>query len=153
VLAVGDPSVAERLAAHLERVPQRGYLAVTAFVAPSPERDAALGRIRLALRDATKRATTVGYGPRYLHSTGQLHKGGPPQGWFLQLVAGHPADLPVPGHGYTFGTLIDAQADGDLAALEAHGLPVLRIHLGNDPDEGLAALGSALEDALASASA
>ena len=150
-LAVGDPSLPDRLAAHLGRVPERGYLAVTAFVGPSAQRDAALGRIRLALRDATKRATTVGYGPRYLHSTGQLHKGGPRTGWFLQLVAGHPADLPVPGEGYTFGTLIDAQADGDLAALEAHGLPVLRIHLGDDPDEGLAALGSALTGALGGA--
>ncbi len=150
-LVVGDPSLVERLAAHLGRVPEGGYLAVIAFVAPSPERDAALTWIRVALRNATRRATTLGYGPRYLHSTGQLHKGGPPKGWFLQLVAGHPADMPIPGRGYTFGTLIEAQADGDLAALEAHGLPVLRLHLGSDPDEGLAALESALARALRAA--
>lgn len=148
-IAASDPALAEILARHLERLHEHGYLALTAFVAPAPERDAALGRLRLAVRDATRRATTVGYGPRYLHSTGQLHKGGAPIGWFLQLVAGHRADLPVPGRGYTFGTLIDAQAEGDLAALEAHGLPVLRVHLGDDPDGGLAALESALVSALA----
>jgi len=150
-VAVGDASLREKLAAHLARVPEHGYLAITAFAAPSAERDGALARLRITLRNATRRATTVGYGPRYLHSTGQLHKGGPATGWFLQLVADHPRDLPVPGHDYTFGTLIDAQADGDLAALRAHGLPVLRIHLGDDPDGGLATLAAAFEDALASA--
>jgi transaldolase/glucose-6-phosphate isomerase len=149
--AVGDTALREQLAAHLARVPEHGYLAVTAFIAPSPARDDALARLRTVLRDGTQRATTLGYGPRYLHSTGQLHKGGPATGWFLQLIADHARDLPVPGHGYTFGTLIDAQADGDLAALQAHGLPVLRIHLGGDPDAGLDALASAIEDALASA--
>jgi transaldolase/glucose-6-phosphate isomerase len=148
---VGGGTLPEQLATHLARVPEHGYAAITAFLAPSPARDDALARLRTVLRDATRRATTVGYGPRYLHSTGQLHKGGPPTGWFLQLIADHPEDLPVPGHGYSFGTLIDAQADGDLAALQAHGLPVLRIHLGDDPDAGLAALASAFEDALASA--
>jgi transaldolase/glucose-6-phosphate isomerase len=148
---VGDSALREQLAAHLARVPEHGYAAITAFLAPSTARDDALARLRTVLRDATRRATTVGYGPRYLHSTGQLHKGGPPTGWFLQLIADRPDDLPVPGHGYTFGALIDAQADGDLAALQAHGLPVMRIHLGADPDAGLGALGSALEDALASA--
>ena len=148
---VGDSALRDQLAAHLARVPERGYLAITAFLAPSPARDDALARVRTVLRDATRRATTVGYGPRYLHSTGQLHKGGPATGWFLQLVADHPHDLPVPGHGYTFGTLIDAQADGDLASLQAHGLPVLRVHLGDDADTGLGALAAAFEDALASA--
>jgi glucose-6-phosphate isomerase len=148
---VGDSALRDQLAGHLARVPERGYLAITAFLAPSPARDDALARVRTALRDATRRATTVGYGPRYLHSTGQLHKGGPATGWFLQLVADHPHDLPVPGHGYTFGTLIDAQADGDLASLQAHGLPVLRVHLGDDADTGLGALAAVFEDALASA--
>ncbi|MGZ6339150.1 MAG: hypothetical protein ACXWNG_02160, partial [Candidatus Limnocylindrales bacterium] len=96
----------------------------------------------------TKRATTVGYGPTFLHSTGQLHKGGAPIGCFLQLTADHPADRPIPGQPYTFGQLIDAQAAGDLQALEAHDLPVLRVHLGADPDAGLAALGRALAAAL-----
>jgi len=150
-VTVTDRSLADRLAGHLERLPERGYVAIGAFVAPSAERDEALARMRRALRDATLRATTAGYGPRYLHSTGQLHKGGPSNGWFLQLVAGHPADLPVPGAGYTFGTLIDAQAEGDLAALQARRLPVLRIHLGDDPDAGLAELESVLDRVLGSA--
>jgi hypothetical protein len=147
-LAVGDADVASDLVDHLAHSEGREYLALTAFIAQSPERDAALLRIRVALRDATHHATTVGYGPRYLHSTGQLHKGGPPIGWFLQLVAGHRQDLAIPGRGYGFGTLIAAQADGDLASLEAHGLPVRRVHLGDDPDAGLAALEKALGEAL-----
>ena len=93
----------------------------------------------------TGRATTAGYGPRFLHSTGQLHKGGPPIGWFLQLTADHPVDRPIPGWPYTFGQLIDAQAAGDFAAIEAHDLPILRVHLGADPDAGLAALERALD--------
>ncbi len=104
--------------------------------------------LRLLLRDATRRATTAGYGPRFLHSTGQLHKGGAPIGWFLQLTADHPQDRPIPGKPYTFGELIDAQAAGDLAALRTHHLPVLRVHLGPDPDAGLAALEAALAIAL-----
>ncbi len=117
-------------------------------MAPSPERTELLQSIRTLLRDRTRRATTLGYGPRFLHSTGQLHKGGPPIGWFLQVVAGHPRDLPVPGAGYSFGTLIDAQAIGDFQALEAHDLPVLRVDCSDDPAEGLAALRAALEQAL-----
>ncbi len=79
---------------------------------PRPERDRALAAIRLRLRDATHRATTVGYGPRFLHSTGQLHKGGPPSGCFLQLTADHPDDVPIPGAGRSFGTLIDGAGGG-----------------------------------------
>ncbi len=113
-----------------------------------PERDEAFARIRALLRDRTGRATTAGYGPRFLHSTGQLHKGGPPIGWFLQLTADHPADVEIPGWPYTFGQLIDAQAAGDFAAIESHDLPILRVHLGADPDAGLAALERALAAAL-----
>jgi glucose-6-phosphate isomerase len=92
------------------------------------------------LRNATRRATTVGYGPRFLHSTGQLHKGGAATGWFVQLVTSHPDDLAVPGKPYTFGQLIDAQSLGDARSLVDHGLPVLRIHLGADPNAGIAAV-------------
>ena len=98
-----------------------------------------MARIRALLRDATHCATTAGYGPRFLHSTGQLHKGGPPTGWFLQLTADHPHDRPIPGWPYTFGRLIDAQAEGDFAAIESHDLPILRVHLA-DPERGLIAL-------------
>jgi hypothetical protein len=100
------------------------------------------------LRDATHCATTAGYGPRFLHSTGQLHKGGAPIGWFLQLTADHPHDRPIPGWPYTFGRLIDAQAEGDFAAIESHDLPILRVHLA-DPERGLIALEAVLREALA----
>jgi transaldolase/glucose-6-phosphate isomerase len=126
----------------------KGYASIQAYVAQTPERDAALSRIRTLFRDGTRRATTVGYGPRFLHSTGQLHKGGAPIGWFLQLVAEHPDDREIPGKAYTFGQLIDAQAIGDARTLEDHKLPVLRINLGQDPDAGLTALERALASAL-----
>ncbi|HEX9043802.1 MAG TPA: hypothetical protein VF802_02145 [Candidatus Limnocylindrales bacterium] len=141
-------TLAGELARHLARRDPRSYIALQAFIAPSPARDAAFARIRTLLRNRTRNATTFGYGPRFLHSTGQLHKGGAPIGLFLQLTADHPKDRPIPGWPYTFGELIDAQAAGDFAALEAHGLPVLRIHLGADPEAALATLERALETAL-----
>jgi glucose-6-phosphate isomerase len=146
-LTAGDGTLIGELARHLARRRPNAYLALQAFIAPSPAADAALERIRAMLRDATRNATTAGYGPRFLHSTGQLHKGGPPTGWFLQLTSDHPVDRPIPGWPYTFGQLIDAQAAGDFAAIEAHDLPILRVHLA-DPERGLAALESALREAL-----
>ncbi len=143
----GGDLVAE-LRRHLDRRLPTAYLALQAFIAPTPERTATLTRIRARLRDATRCATTLGYGPRFLHSTGQLHKGGAPIGWFLQLTADHPTDRPIPGWPYTFGQLIDAQAAGDFAAIESHDLPILRVHLGPDPDAGLRALEDALAEAL-----
>jgi hypothetical protein len=91
----------------------------------------------------------LGYGPRFLHSTGQLHKGGPLMGCFIQLTCGHPTDIEIPGRHESFGVLIDAQAMGDLAALTAHGLPVLRIDLGDDAEHGLGELLAAISEALA----
>ena len=85
-------------------------------------------------------ATTVGYGPRFLHSTGQLHKGGPNTGLFLQLTADNTEDTAVPHQPYTFGVFKQAQAQGDLQALRKHGRRVLRLHLGNDVGQGLAEL-------------
>ena len=143
-----DGGIDGELARHLARRKPNAYLALQAFIAPTPARDAAIARIRATLRDRTGRATTAGYGPRFLHSTGQLHKGGTPIGWFIQLTSDHPADRPIPGWPYTFGQLIDAQAAGDFAAIEAHDLPIVRVHLGPDPDAGLAALERALEAAL-----
>jgi glucose-6-phosphate isomerase len=140
----GRTSVGDVLRAHLGRIAGTGYHAVCAFIAPSPERTAVLRRIQARLRDRTRHATTLGFGPRFLHSTGQLHKGGAPIGCFLQLVAGRPGDLPIPGRRESFGVLIDAQALGDFASLEAHGLPVLRVHLSDDADGGLAQLESEL---------
>jgi glucose-6-phosphate isomerase len=147
-LTSGDGGVVAELARHLARRKPNAYLCLQAFIAPSATRDESFGRIRALLRDRTGRATTAGYGPRFLHSTGQLHKGGAPIGWFLQLTADHPTDVAIPGWPYTFGQLIDAQAAGDFAAIEAHDLPIVRVHLGADPDAGLAELERALAAAL-----
>ncbi len=142
-----DGSVVGELARHLARRKPNAYLALQAFIAPTAAATASLDRIRTLLRDATRCATTAGYGPRFLHSTGQLHKGGPPTGWFLQITSDHPVDRPIPGWPYTFGRLIDAQAEGDFAAIESHDLPILRVHLA-DEERGLAALEGALREAL-----
>ncbi|HXG39451.1 MAG TPA: hypothetical protein VNJ28_00780, partial [Candidatus Limnocylindrales bacterium] len=150
-LSEGPASVVGELRRHLARRRPNAYLCLQAFIAPTADRDAAFARIRRLLRDATGRATTAGYGPRFLHSTGQLHKGGPPSGWFLQLTADHPIDRPIPGWPYTFGQLIDAQAQGDFQAIEAHDRPILRVHLGADPEAGLAALERVLAEALEAA--
>ncbi|MFP5343143.1 MAG: hypothetical protein ACLGIJ_09485 [Candidatus Limnocylindria bacterium] len=147
-LTTADGGLAGELTRHLARARPNAYLCLQAFIAPTAERDEAMARIRAVLRDRTGRATTAGYGPRFLHSTGQLHKGGAPIGWFLQLTADHPTDLPIPGWGYTFGQLIDAQAAGDFAAIDGHDLPILRVHLGADVDAGLATLERALGAAL-----
>jgi hypothetical protein len=145
-----DAALADRLREHLGRRAENAYLCLQAFIAPTPARDNAFARIRARLRDETRTATTAGYGPRFLHSTGQLHKGGPATGWFLQLTSDHPADRAIPGWPYTFGQLIDAQADGDYAAITAHDLPILRVRLGASADDGLAALERAIDSALGS---
>jgi glucose-6-phosphate isomerase len=151
-LGVGDEAaLSAALRTQLTRLLPNGYVSIHAYVAQTPGRDAALLGIRKLLRDRTRRATTVGYGPRFLHSTGQLHKGGAPIGWFLQLIAEHPDDREIPDKEYTFGQLIDAQAIGDAQTLGNHKLPVLRVDLGRDPDAGLAALKRALATALGEA--
>jgi len=119
------------------------YFAIQAFIEPTVEAAAGLQRLRLAVRDRLRLATTLGFGPRFLHSTGQLHKGGPNTGLFLQVVDDPAPDLPVPQTDYTFGRLVAAQADGDFRALAARGRRVLRMNLGTDPAAGLAALGEA----------
>ena len=123
------------------------YIAIQAFIAPTRERDSAIARLRSALA-RTGCATTAGYGPRFLHSTGQLHKGGRPTGVFLQLTSDHPVDRPIPGWPYTFGQLIDAQARGDREAIAAHDRPVIHVHLGADADADLATLERAISSAL-----
>jgi len=141
--------LADELRRHLSRVKPRGYFALQAYIAPTPERDEALRDIATLIRDRTGRAVTVGFGPRFLHSTGQLHKGGAPIGCFLQITATHPNDLEIPGWHETFGVLIDAQAAGDFMSLESHDLPVARVNVSDDPDAGLAELRAAVEQALA----
>jgi glucose-6-phosphate isomerase len=122
--AVSDRSAVERL---LEGARPGDYIALLAFLAPSPETDARLARLQRSLRDRTGAAVTVGYGPRFLHSTGQLHKGGPPRGWFIQIIDQPQPDLPIPGEGITFGQLLAAEADGDFRALQGRGRPVVRV--------------------------
>jgi transaldolase / glucose-6-phosphate isomerase len=117
------------------------YLAIMGYVAPSEEFDAAVSELRQAVRDATKSATTFGYGPRFLHSTGQLHKGGPPTGRFLQLVHDSEPDVEIPGEDYAFTRLKHSQAIGDLETLRAHDLPAQRVTLeGDDAAAALRAL-------------
>jgi glucose-6-phosphate isomerase len=120
---------------------QRGYLAVMAYLDRLAHADLADVRRTLAVR--TKRPVTFGWGPRFLHSTGQFHKGGPAEGVYLQVTGTPAEDLPVPGKAYTFGTLIAAQAAGDAQVLADHGRPVLRLHL-TDQAAGIAAVREAL---------
>jgi transaldolase/glucose-6-phosphate isomerase len=109
------------------------YVAIMGYVQPSEAFDRAIDELRTTIRDATKATTTFGYGPRFLHSTGQFHKGGPAVGIFLQLVHDGPDDAEIPRAGYTFGTLKNAQATGDLQTLRAHDLPAERVRLEGDP--------------------
>jgi transaldolase/glucose-6-phosphate isomerase len=122
------------------------YVALQAYLDPAPAVEAALARVRTRIRDTTRAATTVGFGPRFLHSTGQYHKGGPNTGRFIQLVDRPERDLDVPGRDYSFGTLVAAQAAGDAEALEAKGRRVVRIGLDGPP--GLDLLTEAIDVAL-----
>jgi len=124
------------------------YVALQAYLTETPDTELALQSLRRQLRDGLRLATTLGYGPRFLHSTGQYHKGGPNTGLFLQLTADDGADIPVPGQPYTFGTFKQAQALGDLEALRKHGRRVMRIHLGADAGQGLAAVEQIFQAAL-----
>jgi glucose-6-phosphate isomerase len=120
----------EDLGALLDQVGDGDYLAIQAYLDPTEEAAAALARARVALRDRYQVATTVGFGPRFLHSTGQLHKGGPNTGVFVQVVdAARDVDVPIPGRPFTFGELIDAQALGDLRSLRDRGRRVARVRL------------------------
>jgi transaldolase/glucose-6-phosphate isomerase len=126
---------------------ERSYFAVMAYTAATPASERALREIRTRVRDRCRAATTAGYGPRFLHSTGQLHKGGPP-GVFLQIVQQEAQDVPIPGQPYGFATLKAAQSLGDLRSLESRRLPVLRVDLGRRPNAGWKALLGAIESAL-----
>ncbi len=138
------------LRALLEGLEPPGYLAILGYVPPSDDVDVAVEELREAVRAATRATTTFGYGPRYLHSTGQLHKGGAPTGRFLELVATpHGDDVGVPGEPFTFGQLIRAQAIGDLETLRSHDLPAQRVTLaGDDPAAALRALTATIKEML-----
>src|SRR4029079_1468655 len=129
VLEQGAPEGLEdgSLTGLLDGLAPPGYLAIMGYLPYDEAVDRAVAGLRAALIERHGVATTFGYGPRFLHSTGQFHKGGPPTGRFLQLTHDAPETLEVRGHPYTFRTLIGAQADGDLQTLRAHGLPAARV--------------------------
>jgi transaldolase / glucose-6-phosphate isomerase len=131
VLEHGTPEGLEdgSLAELLDGLASPGYLAIMGYLPYDDGVDAAVARLRAAVIERYGVATTWGYGPRFLHSTGQFHKGGPPTGRFLQLCYESDFDYPVPGKPFSFRTLIDAQADGDLQTLRGHGLPAARVRL------------------------
>ena len=140
----GASSLEEALRVLVDKAEPGGYFATMAYLPPSAGADAALNSIRDSVRNGRRAATTVGYGPRFLHSTGQLHKGGPEEGVFLQIESAGAEDVTIPEAGYGFDALLHAQALGDLKALRSRDLPVLRVHLSGDPVEGLNAIAQAV---------
>ena len=135
--AGNDSSVSALLRAHLRRLGAGDYAAFLAYVEMSEPHQDILQRMRLVVRDQVKVATVLGFGPRFLHSTGQAYKGGPNSGVFLQITADDAQDLPVPGQKYTFGVVKAAQARGDFTVLAQRGRRALRVHLGADVCAGL----------------
>jgi transaldolase/glucose-6-phosphate isomerase len=142
------PALTAALRSHLGTLRPGDYCAVLAYVEMCAAHTTALQRLRHRVRDRRRVATTLGFGPRYLHSTGQAHKGGPDTGVFLVLTAEPAADLPVPGKGYTFGVVEAAQARGDAAVLAQRGRRTQRVHLGPDVPAELARLDAAVQAAL-----
>ena len=124
----------------LTEAKQGDYLAIMAYIRQTPEVDQALDALRRKVTERHGIATTMGYGPRFLHSTGQLHKGGPGSGLFLQLTTQHAQDLAIPDAPYTFGVLADAQAVGDLQALRASERRAVRVDVGSNPELGISRL-------------
>jgi glucose-6-phosphate isomerase len=136
------------LKAHLNQLHAGDYFATLAFLPMFPEHEAAIQGLRHKVRDTKRVATCVGFGPRFLHSTGQDYKGGPNTGVFLQITADHAVDVDIPQQTYSFGVVIDAQAAGDLAVLESRGRRALRVHLGADVAAGLKTVADAIDQAL-----
>jgi transaldolase/glucose-6-phosphate isomerase len=143
-----DNSLVGYLRAHLNRLSDRDYFAVLAFVPMNEENEALLQEIRHTVRDKRRVATCLGFGPRFLHSTGQAYKGGPNTGVFLQVTCDDAIDLPVPGQKYTFGVVKAAQARGDFQVLVDRGRRALRVHLGRNVKSGLGTLLKAVDKAL-----
>jgi glucose-6-phosphate isomerase len=147
--AASTATLAGYLRAHLSQIHPGDYFAALAFLPMFPEHEAAIQAIRHKVRDKKRVATCLGFGPRFLHSTGQDYKGGPNTGVFLQITADHAVDVEIPGQKLSFGVVIDAQAAGDLAVLESRGRRALRVHLGADLVGGLKTLAAAVDAALA----
>ena len=146
--AAGQQSLVAYLKAHLDRVKPGDYFAVLGYIQMNPEHEQALQAVRHAVRDKKRVATCLGFGPRFLHSTGQAYKGGPNSGVFLQITCADSVQLPVPGQKYTFGVVKAAQARGDFQVLAERGRRALRVHLGKDLKAGLATLWTAVQKSL-----
>jgi glucose-6-phosphate isomerase len=147
--AVGsNPTLVSYLRAHLNRLQANDYFALLAYIQRNDAHQDQLQISRLAVRDKKRVATCLGFGPRFLHSTGQAYKGGPNSGVFLQVTCDDAADLKVPGQTYTFGIVKAAQARGDFQVLADRGRRALRVHLGADLAAGLATLQQAIAQAL-----
>jgi glucose-6-phosphate isomerase len=144
----GGKTLGEILKTHLSRIAAGDYFAVLGYIPMNAENEKALQAIRMSVRDAKKVATCLGFGPRFLHSTGQAYKGGPNSGVFLQITCDDASDLAVPGQKYTFGVVKAAQARGDFAVLAERGRRALRIHLGKNLKSGLNALAKAVTQSL-----
>ncbi|HXJ04610.1 MAG TPA: bifunctional transaldolase/phosoglucose isomerase [Candidatus Acidoferrum sp.] len=145
----GGTTLAAILKKHLARIRAGDYFAVLGYLTMNEANEEALQTIRLAVRDNKKVATVLGFGPRFLHSTGQAYKGGPNSGVFLQITCDDAVDLLVPGQNYTFGVVKAAQARGDFAVLAERNRRALRVHLNKDVAAGLATLTEAVHQALA----
>ena len=143
-----DTSVEAYLKAHLARIKTDDYFDLSAFIEMNTAHTDLLQKIRVLVRNNKKAATCLGFGPRFLHSTGQAYKGGPNSGVFLQITADHADDIPVPGHKYTFGIVINAQAQGDFEVLAKRNRRVLRVHLGSDVHAGLTKLHTLVQKVL-----
>jgi glucose-6-phosphate isomerase len=146
--AAGDNTLAGYLKAHLARIKPGDYFAVLGYIQMNAEHEQTLQAIRHAVRDKKGVATVLGFGPRFLHSTGQAYKGGPNSGVFLQITCDDSVQLPVPGQKFTFGIVKAAQARGDFQVLAERGRRALRVHLGSNLKAGLAALASAIQKAV-----
>jgi transaldolase / glucose-6-phosphate isomerase len=146
--AGSTPSLAAYLKAHLDRLTDGDYFALLAYVEMNAEHEAALQQLRHRVRDRKGVATCLGFGPRFLHSTGQAYKGGPNTGVFLQVTCDDARDLAVPGQTYTFGIVKAAQARGDFQVLAERRRRALRVHLGPDVAAGLRTIRAAVERAL-----
>lgn len=145
----GGVNLVGHLKRHLERIGPGDYFGVLGYITMNDENEKALQKMRLAVRDNKKVATVLGFGPRFLHSTGQAYKGGPNSGVFLQITCDDAVDVLVPQQSYTFGVVKAAQARGDFAVLAERGRRAIRVHLGKDLAAGLATLNQAVQQALA----
>jgi transaldolase / glucose-6-phosphate isomerase len=146
--AVGNRSLISHLKLHLDRLQPGDYFAMLAYIEMNDPHQRKLQWVRHMVRDTKRVATCLGFGPRFLHSTGQAYKGGPNTGVFLQITCDDAIDLPVPGQKYTFGIVKAAQARGDFEVLAERGRRALRVHLGGDVAKGLAIFAAAMKTAL-----